>query len=313
MSCQLSRVVLLTAWQQLFTSSSTTAGSMLQRIWIQKHCTMQIIKKDSKQPKENQRCDRKGCGGAAADWHDHLPWVMLGIRASFREDSEFSPAEAVFGSQLILPGQFTLPSRRRRPFSTTYNSLWPAPRHRRRGTTQRQPHQHYRRSCSRFVLVRRDGGQPPLSPIYEVPYPNAGAVNTFLSPEMGERTNKVSTLRIKAARTPADTEPAKPPHRGRPVAQAPPVRTPPPTQRGRQDRWPSTFHQQHHQHQHPAARFATPGRQTDSTSEPAAAEFGGDLWWRTVCSYYISRLDRHVTYYTSHMLYINVHTRPSLP
>ncbi len=25
---------------------------------------------------------------AAADWHDHLPWVMLGIRASFREDSE---------------------------------------------------------------------------------------------------------------------------------------------------------------------------------------------------------------------------------
>jgi hypothetical protein len=43
---------------------------------------------------------------AAAGWHDHLPWVMLGIRASFREDSEFSSAEAVFGSQLILPGQF---------------------------------------------------------------------------------------------------------------------------------------------------------------------------------------------------------------
>jgi hypothetical protein len=39
-----------------------------------------------------------------ADWHDHFPWVMLGIRASFREDSEFSPAEAVFGLQLILLG-----------------------------------------------------------------------------------------------------------------------------------------------------------------------------------------------------------------
>ncbi len=35
---------------------------------------------------------------AAADWHDHLPWVMLGMRASFREDSKFSPAEAVFCS-----------------------------------------------------------------------------------------------------------------------------------------------------------------------------------------------------------------------
>jgi hypothetical protein len=43
---------------------------------------------------------------ATAYWHDHLPWVLLGIRASFREDSEFSPAEAVFSSQLILPGQF---------------------------------------------------------------------------------------------------------------------------------------------------------------------------------------------------------------
>ncbi len=31
---------------------------------------------------------------------------------------------------------------------------------------------------------------------------------------------------------------------------------------------------------------------------------GGDLWWRTVCSYYVSRLDRHMTYYTLHMLYI---------
>ncbi len=31
---------------------------------------------------------------------------------------------------------------------------------------------------------------------------------------------------------------------------------------------------------------------------------GGDLWWRTVCSRYVSRLDRHMTYYTSHMLYI---------
>jgi hypothetical protein len=41
-----------------------------------------------------------------SDWHDHLPWVMLGIRASFREDNEFFPAEAVFGSQLVLPGQF---------------------------------------------------------------------------------------------------------------------------------------------------------------------------------------------------------------
>jgi hypothetical protein len=43
---------------------------------------------------------------AVADWRSHMPWVMLGIRTTWREDSEFLPAENVFGSQLVLPGQF---------------------------------------------------------------------------------------------------------------------------------------------------------------------------------------------------------------
>jgi hypothetical protein len=43
---------------------------------------------------------------AGADWFSHLPWVLLGVRLAWREDSEFSPAEVVFGSQLVLPGQF---------------------------------------------------------------------------------------------------------------------------------------------------------------------------------------------------------------
>jgi hypothetical protein len=38
------------------------------------------------------------------------------------------------------------------------------------------------------------------------------------------------------------------------------------------------------------------------------------MWWRAICSYCVSRLDRHVTYYSSHMLYIQyVDTRLSLP
>jgi hypothetical protein len=49
---------------------------------------------------------RAAAAAAAADWSDHLPQVMLGVCAAFRKNSEFSPAEAVFGSSLILPGQF---------------------------------------------------------------------------------------------------------------------------------------------------------------------------------------------------------------
>jgi transposase InsO family protein len=42
---------------------------------------------------------------AAADWPQHLPWVMLGLRAAPREDSGVSAAELVFRAPLSLPGQ----------------------------------------------------------------------------------------------------------------------------------------------------------------------------------------------------------------
>ena len=43
-------------------------------------------------------------------WIEHLPWVLLGIRAAPKEDSGVSGAEAVFGGQLVLPGQFLNPA-----------------------------------------------------------------------------------------------------------------------------------------------------------------------------------------------------------
>jgi hypothetical protein len=52
----------------------------------------------------------------AADWTNHLPWMMMGTCTAFLKDRDFSLAESVFSSQLVLPGQFvdtaesTLPS-----------------------------------------------------------------------------------------------------------------------------------------------------------------------------------------------------------
>ena len=43
-------------------------------------------------------------GGAT--WMDHLPWVLLGIRAAHKDDVGTSPAEMIFGVPLALPGQF---------------------------------------------------------------------------------------------------------------------------------------------------------------------------------------------------------------
>jgi RNase H-like domain found in reverse transcriptase/Integrase core domain/Integrase zinc binding domain len=39
-------------------------------------------------------------------WPEHLPWVLLGLRASPKDDSALSSAELVYGSPLVLPGQF---------------------------------------------------------------------------------------------------------------------------------------------------------------------------------------------------------------
>ncbi len=47
---------------------------------------------------------------AAAQRLEHLPWVLLGIKAAPKEDSGVSEAETVFGGQLALPGQLLDPA-----------------------------------------------------------------------------------------------------------------------------------------------------------------------------------------------------------
>jgi hypothetical protein len=130
--------------------------------------------------------------------------------------------------QLILPGQFINTAESPSPsFLSDLQTMMtgrPPPPARHNAAPSTLPEELL---LARFVLVRRDGAQPPLSPIYDGPYQVLERSTHFFLLEMGDRTDKVSTLRLKAAQTSADTEPAKPPRRGHPVAQVPPVRAPP--------------------------------------------------------------------------------------
>jgi hypothetical protein len=110
---------------------------------------------------------------AAADWHDHLPWVMLGVRATFREGSEFSHAEAVLGSQLVLPGQFVNTAESPSPsflryLQTTMAGCSPPPARHNSALAPTSQREELLLAC--FVLVHRDGAQPPLAPAYDGPY-----------------------------------------------------------------------------------------------------------------------------------------------
>ncbi len=110
---------------------------------------------------------------AGADWHAHLPWVLLGIRSAWRGYTAFSPSEAVFGAQHVLPGQFLASPEPPSPsflkeLQETLNSRTPplADHHNRHGPLS-MPEELL---LTRFVLVRRNGAQLPLSPMYNGPY-----------------------------------------------------------------------------------------------------------------------------------------------
>ena len=52
---------------------------------------------------------RARCSGG--DWLEHLPWVLLGLRAAPKEEGGVSAAEATYGHSLVLPSQLQPPPR----------------------------------------------------------------------------------------------------------------------------------------------------------------------------------------------------------
>ncbi len=156
---------------------------------------------------------------AAANWVGHLPWVLLGLRAAPREDNGSTPAQEVFGTPLILPGQF-LDSPEIPPkifleqFSKTLSTAeHSATRH---NTAAHRPPPQLPDDLARAptVFVRRDGHVLPLQPLYDGPYTVIRRSLHHFMLRIGDKVDKVSTLRLKPC-----ADPTAPPRvRGRPPA-----------------------------------------------------------------------------------------------
>jgi hypothetical protein len=126
-----------------------------------------------------------------------------------REDSEFSPAEAVFGSQLVLPGQFLstpepLSSTFLRDFQGVLAGRLPLPTAHQ--TTPAPTSLPEDLLLARFVLVSHDGVQPPLSPLYDGPFLVLERSLHFFKLQMGTRIETVSTHRLKPCHAPQDVQ-----------------------------------------------------------------------------------------------------------
>ena len=107
---------------------------------------------------------------AGSEWVNHLPLVMLGLRASPKDNSGFSPAKAVYSSVLSLPDEFLEHSEI--PPEIFLSRVEQAilgfsgpPRH--HVVPQPLPQALL---DAEFVFVQDDASKPPLSPLYRGPY-----------------------------------------------------------------------------------------------------------------------------------------------
>jgi cleavage and polyadenylation specificity factor subunit 1 len=163
---------------------------------------------------------------ASSDWVSHLPFFLLAFRATPHELSNFSPAEAVFGTPLILPSQFpALPDDSSQKFlaklsSTLSGSLTIPPT-----PSQASPDIPLPLMSCKFVFVRSPPNKPPLSPAYSGPFLVLRRSPRSFLLQIGPKTDSISIHRLKPANLPPGTEPASPPKRGRPPSH--PLPNPP--------------------------------------------------------------------------------------
>ena len=118
---------------------------------------------------------------------------MLGLRSSPKEDSSFSPVEAVYGSNLSLPGKFLKhselpPESFLRKVEQAVQGFFGPPRH--HMIPQPQPRPLPRALMdAEFVFVRDDASKPPLSLLYRGPYRVLRRSEKFFFIQIGDKSD----------------------------------------------------------------------------------------------------------------------------
>ena len=156
------------------------------------------------------------------NWVDQLLWVMIGIRATHKDDMGASPAEMVYRTLLVLPSQCC--SLAGAPPATepflhdlrrAMENLQPVPTSSHcKAAAKHVPE--VLQKCP-MVWIRRDGYRHPLTPQYQGPFLVVERHPKFLKIQLGEKQDKITIDRLKPATVPEGTEPARPRKRGRPV------------------------------------------------------------------------------------------------
>lgn len=139
----------------------------------------------------------------SSNWIDSLPIVLLGLRSTFKTDLNATPAEMVYGSTLKLPGEFfDKPSNEYTEsefvdkLRKVMDNLRPVPTS--NHSTNKVFVQKDLKTCT-HVFVRDDTVRPPLKAPYDGPFEVLSRNDKYFIIKRGNKTDKVSIDRIKAA------------------------------------------------------------------------------------------------------------------
>ena len=123
-----------------------------------------------------ERLMARAQAAGSGTWMDHLPFVMLGLRAAVREDADCSPADLVYGSSLRLPADLLESTTTARVSPSAFvddlrdvmRQSSPMPFLYHGNTSSSVP---AALSTCPQVFIRVDAVRPPLRPPYEGPFP----------------------------------------------------------------------------------------------------------------------------------------------
>ncbi len=150
------------------------------------------------------------------NWVDHLPWVLLGLRAAPKEDSGVSSAEMLYGSPLSLPGKFLAsaeppPEQFLIQLQEMAAGFVPPP-------TRAPPPGPKVPSAllgAKFVYIRRGAAASSLAPLYEGPFAVVQSGEKVFKVRVGPKVEAVSVDRLKPHLGANVPQAASPPTRGR--------------------------------------------------------------------------------------------------
>ena len=169
---------------------------------------------------------------ANSDWISHLPMVLLGLRATPKDDTGLSVSEAVYGAPLTLPGELVdvpelLPDAFLRKVNRAVEGFAvPPPHHVRPVPPAQLP---AALMSAKYVFVREDSVISTLAPRYRGPYLVIDRKDKYFRLQVGSKQDVVSVDRLKPVFSDSPVSTALPLPRGRPRLKPAPTPSNPST------------------------------------------------------------------------------------